>query len=215
MTVSRVIGLLGGTFDPVHNGHLAIAFDALTLLSLDEVRLVPCHRPPHRNAPALASSQRADLLQLAVQDCDGLSVDTRELAREQASYTVTTLKSVREEVGEQVSIVFIMGADAFAQLDTWYEWQRLRELAHIVVMARPNSAQPAHAELQQWLQHKDDGGIVHQQCSGSVIMLQQRELDISATKIRQGLFRGEVGALAQMPKAVADYITAHQLYGKK
>ena len=215
MTVSRVIGLLGGTFDPVHNGHLAIAFDALTLLSLDEVRLVPCHRPPHRNTPALSSSQRVDLLRLAVKDCDGLSVDTRELAREHASYTVTTLESVREEVGEQVSVVFIMGADAFAQLDTWYEWQRLRELAHIAVMARPNSAQPAHAELRQWLQHRDDGGIVHQQCSGSVIMLQQREWDISATKIRQGLFRGDVGALAQMPKAVADYITAHQLYSKK
>ena len=215
MTVSRVVGLLGGTFDPIHNGHLAIASDALTLLNLDEVRLVPCHRPPHRGAPALASSQRVDLLQLAVQDCDDISVDTRELARDQASYTVTTLESVRQEVGDQVSIVFIMGADAFAQLDTWYEWQRLRELAHIVVMARPNSDQPTHADLQQWLQHADYSGKVHQQCAGSVIMLQQRVMDISATEIRQGIFRGETGILTQMPKAVADYIVAHQLYCKK
>jgi len=212
MTVSRVIGLLGGTFDPVHNGHLTIASNALTLLNLDEVRLVPCHRPPHRNTPALGSSQRVNLLQLAVKGCDGLSVDTRELTREQASYTVTTLESVRNEVGDQVSVVFIMGADAFAQLDTWHEWQRLRDLAHIIVMARPNSARPSHGELQRWLEQADEVGIVHRQRAGGVIMLQQGLVDISATNIREKLFQGEVDVLTKMPNAVADYIVAHQLY---
>lgn len=218
MSMARAIGLLGGTFDPVHQGHLSIANHALTMLGLDEVRLVPCHRPPHRGTPTLTSEQRATLLSLAVKDHKGLAVDTQELMREQASYTVDTLKHVREEVGDKTSVVFIMGADAFAHIDTWYQWQALRELAHIVVMQRPASEQPTHKTLVEWLHNPDDPTIVHRQGAGGFVVLQQPEISVSATDIRQQLLSGNCKsessvALQYLPDAVRDYIDAQQLYG--
>lgn len=227
--VSKTIGVLGGTFDPVHNGHIQIALDALEALGLDEVRLMPCHRPPHRDCPALTSEQRVELLRLAVKDHPQLSVDTRELLREQASYTVTTLESLRKELGANVSIVFIMGADAFAQLTTWYQWERLRDLAHIIVMARPNSFPPSHPVLQQWVEHaklaasesEQCGEDVsantyahfHQQSAGGFALLERHLMDVSATTIREELEGANDSKVAtHLPRAVATYIQENGLY---
>lgn len=226
--VSKAIGVLGGTFDPVHNGHIQIALDALDILGLDEVRLMPCHLPPHRDRPTLTSKQRVELLRLAVKDYPQLMVDTCELLREQASYTVTTLEHLRQELGEDISIVFIMGADAFAQLHTWYQWERLRDLAHIVVMARPNSPLPTHSVLQQWVeqatlvggdeQSVKNHSIFRQQSAGGVALLERHLMDVSATAIRAQLEQGlspktvESTLAGQLPRAVADYIQEQGLY---
>lgn len=215
--ITQAVGLLGGTFDPIHQGHLSIAKHALAMLALDEVRLVPCHRPPHRQTPMLTSEQRVALLKLAVQNDQHLVVDVQELLREQASYTVATLEHVREEVGQQTSVVFIMGADAFAQLDTWYQWERIRELSHIAVMRRPDSALPTSKALVQWLDNADDTGVVHRQCAGGVMVLQQPELAVSATAIRDQLRRNGSDAqaasvLQYLPDPVRKYIEAEQLY---
>jgi nicotinate-nucleotide adenylyltransferase len=225
--VSSVIGILGGTFDPVHNGHIQIALDALDILGLDEVRLMPCHRPPHRDCPRLTSEQRVELLRLAVKGHPQLSVDTRELQREQASYTVTTLEGLRQELGEDASIVFILGADAFVQLATWHQWERLRDLAHIVVMARPNSSQPSHPVLQQWVEQAtvkvntvaaegfsvEDNGVFKQQPSGGFALLERHLMDVSATAIRAQLEGAcPSNAVVQLPSAVAAYIQEQGLY---
>ncbi|MGS2717205.1 nicotinate-nucleotide adenylyltransferase [Eionea flava] len=215
--VTRAIGLLGGTFDPVHQGHLSIARYALTMLGLDEVRLVPCHRPPHRQAPMLSSEQRTVLLERAVQNDTHLVVDTRELLRDQASYTVATLEQVRAEVGTETSLVFVMGADAFAQLDTWYQWERIRELSHIAVMRRPHSVLPTNNVLLQWLNKADDAVIVHHQCAGGLMVLQQPELAVSATAIRDQLRRNDgseqaASVLQYLPDAVREYIETEALY---
>jgi nicotinate-nucleotide adenylyltransferase len=229
MSVSKVIGVLGGTFDPVHNGHIQIALDALELLGLDEVRLMPCHRPPHRDCPRLTSEQRVELLRLAVKDHPRLNVDTRELLREQASYTVATLEDLRQELGKDVSVVFILGTDAFAQLATWYQWERLRDLAHIVVMARPNSPQPVHPLLQQWVEQatlavdanaqRDEGFAAniyaqfHQQPAGGFALLERHLMDVSATAIRKELEGADYAKTAmQLPSAVAAYIQERGLY---
>jgi nicotinate-nucleotide adenylyltransferase len=223
----KAIGMLGGTFDPVHNGHIQIALDALDTLALDEVRLMPCHRPPHRDCPTLSSEQRVALLHLAVKEHPQLSVDTRELLREQASYTVTTLEGLRQELGEDVSLVFILGMDAFAQLTTWYQWERLEHLAHILVMARPNSPGPRHRVLQRWVQQarvsfgasasvntsNESYAIFRQQSAGGFALLERHLIDVSATAIR-GQLEGEKQpkALAQLPSAVAAYIQEKGLY---
>jgi nicotinate-nucleotide adenylyltransferase len=217
--VSKVIGILGGTFDPVHNGHIQIALDALDILGLDEVRLMPCHRPPHRDCPTLTSEQRVDLLRLAIKEHPQLSVDTRELLRERPSYTVTTLENLRQEMGEETSVVFILGADAFAQLTTWYQWKRLRDLAHIVVMARPNTPQPAHKVLQQWITQAalnvgiEDYAIFHQKPVGGFALLERHLIDISATAIRAQLEGANQSSdVSQLPSAVAAYIHEQNLY---
>lgn len=213
MSVSKTVGIFGGTFDPIHKGHMQMALDALDGLSLDEIRFVPCHQPPHRATPMLSSRQRVHLLQLAVGGHPRLRVDERELQRDEPSYTITTLDDLRSELGNDVSIVLIMGADAFAQLDTWHQWRRLRELAHIVVMARPKSVKPSSPILQQWLCQPDNESIIRQQSAGGFIQLAQSLLPISATAIRQQLCDGiDSRDIVELPEPVAAYIHTEKLY---
>jgi nicotinate-nucleotide adenylyltransferase len=204
------IGVFGGTFDPVHNAHIQMAVEAKQALSLDEVRLIPCHKPPHRDTPAATSEQRLALLQLAVTGCEGLVVDDREIRRDTASYTIDTLLSLRQELGDQVSIVFLLGMDAFVQLHTWHRWQALRDLAHIAVMSRPNSAQVKDAVLQEWVNTADDTSIVGRQAAGGLTLLSQSLLAVSATGIRQQL--SEYVIPTELPLAVAQYIKEQGLY---
>jgi nicotinate-nucleotide adenylyltransferase len=194
----RRIGVFGGTFDPVHNGHLQMAIETKKTLGLDEVRLVPCHRPPHRDCPLLSSQQRLQLLSLAVAEHEGLLVDDRELRRDQPSYTVDTLRSLRQELGDTVSVVLILGMDAFASLTSWSRWQEIRQLAHIAVL------------LQEWIAHADAQNIVDQQAAGGFMILTQSLLAISATQIRQQLMHNEPSV--DIPKVVAQYIEEQGFY---
>jgi nicotinate-nucleotide adenylyltransferase len=189
-----------------------MAIEARECLGLDEVRLIPCHRPPHRDAPTVDSFQRLHLLSLAISGHEGLLVDDRELMRDTASYTVDTLISLRTELGADLSIVLMLGVDAFVHLTTWHQWQRLRELAHIAVIARPNSPAIIDEELKQWLSQADDHNIVHQQATGGVLMLTQSLLPISATTIRQQLKNGE--EVTDLPSQVAKYISEQGFYKK-
>ncbi len=204
------LGILGGTFDPVHNGHLQMAQDALSALPLDEVRLIPCYRPAHRDAPVLTAEQRLQLLSLAVGDYSGLAVDDRELRREQLSYTVDTLRSLREERGDHVSLVFILGEDAYAGLTSWHCWQELRELAHLLIMARPQMPAITNPLLQEWLMHRDNFAIVQEQPSGGIMRLSKHMLPISSTQVRQQLMAGAVAA--DIPLCVQQCITQNHWY---
>jgi nicotinate-nucleotide adenylyltransferase len=206
----RRIGVFGGTFDPVHNGHLQMAIETKKTLGLDEVRLVPCHRPPHRDCPLLSSQQRLQLLSLAVAEHEGLLVDDRELRRDQPSYTVDTLRSLRQELGDTVSVVLILGMDAFASLTSWSRWQEIRQLAHIAVFARPDTNHPSDQILQEWIAHADAQNIVGQQAAGGFMILTQSLLAISATQIRQQLMHNEPSV--DIPKVVAQYIEEQGFY---
>ena len=121
----KTLGLFGGTFDPIHIGHLRMALELKQQLALDEMRLVPCHRPPHRGQPNASSQERVDMLALALKDCPELVVDTREVNRDRPSYTVETLRELRAELGSELSLVLCMGADAFAGLASWFCWPSL------------------------------------------------------------------------------------------
>ena len=209
-SVQRIIGIFGGTFDPIHNGHLQMAREAQQSLGLNEVCFVPCHQPPHRDTPQLSSEQRLTLLDMALDNQSGFTRNDLELHRQGPSYTVDTLGALRAQYGPRVSLVLLMGADAFAQLLSWHQWQRLRDLAHIAVMTRPGTVLPVVGTLGEWLAKADSVQVVHQQPAGGLTVLQQSLLDISATAIRETLASGQHSA--DLPSEVAEYIKQYQLY---
>ena len=204
-----MIGILGGTFDPVHYGHLRSALEVKEIFGLDQVRLIPSAQPPHRQAPQASADMRLVMLKLATQHQPGLIADSREIDRAGASYTVLTLESLRQEFPEQPLLLFI-GSDAFNQLTTWYQWQRLFDFAHVVVLTRPGIL----------LEQSDDFFIARQtankqelsdQLAGKLYFQTITQLDISATAIRQMIANANNPAYL-LPDAVIAYIKQHKLY---
>lgn len=212
MTERKKIGIFGGTFNPIHIGHLRMALELKQQLGLDEMRLVPCHQPPHRNAPQVSSAQRAEMLRIALQDCPELQLDERELQRDKPSYTYDTLMELRTELGREVSLVLCMGEDAFAGLPNWYCWQELIRLAHLVVIARPGWTIPDSGAVRDLLnKHKRERNALGDEPAGSIVLQSPRLLPISATEIRQQIQAGESPQFL-VPDAVWNYMRKHSLY---
>jgi len=188
----KPLAILGGTFDPVHIGHLCVAWEAAELLDA-EVRLVPASVPPHRTPPVASAAQRVALLRAALAGQDRLQLDLRELEREGPSYSVDTLEALRAEQGER-PLVLLMGADAFAGLPTWHRWARLFELAHIGVFARPGFDVTWSPELQQVAGHRwvEPAGDWRRRPAGCVFPLEVTPLEISATRVRTLLASGRL-----------------------
>jgi len=134
------IGLLGGTFNPIHFGHLRMAQELAESLSLDAVKFIPSANPPHKPPPQVSAEHRAAMVKLAITDNPQFQFDGRELSRTGASYTVDTLESLRNELGNQVSLILIMGSDAFTKFNTWHRWQEIIALCHIALVQRPVSS---------------------------------------------------------------------------
>jgi nicotinate-nucleotide adenylyltransferase len=210
--VRKKIGIFGGTFDPIHIGHLRMALELKEQLGLDEMRLLPCHQPPHRDAPQVSSAQRVEMLRIALQDCPELQLDERELQRDKPSYTYDTLLELRAELGSEVSLVLCMGEDAFAGLPNWYCWQELIRLAHMVVIARPGWNIPELGDARDLLnKHQRELKSLDCEPAGSIVLQSPRLLPISATEIRQQIQAGK-SAQFLVPDAVWNYIKANQLY---
>jgi nicotinate (nicotinamide) nucleotide adenylyltransferase len=130
---NKPIGIFGGTFDPVHYGHLRLAEEMLEQAGLGEIRFIPTGTPPHRDTPRVSARQRSEMVGLAIADQPAFVLDEREVARNTPCYTVDTLSELRAELGESQPLCLLMGGDAFLELHTWHEWERLFELAHIVI----------------------------------------------------------------------------------
>lgn len=207
------IGLLGGTFDPVHHGHLRPAIELLEHLGLAEMRFVPGYVPPHRRAPRAASTQRLRLLQCAVAGVPGLVVDARELRRGGYSYTVDTLHELRAEIGQR-PLCFALGSDAFLGLPGWYRWRDLEHLAHLVVMQRPGHALRLGDELSEWtaVRQVTDPLALHGCSSGLILFQETTPLDISASRIRRLIAQGR-SARFLMPDPVWECIAEEGFYG--
>ena len=207
------IGILGGTFDPVHCGHLRMALELRELLRLDQLRLIPAGEPPHKPAPDTHSRLRLRMLELALQGEAEIQADGRECCRPGPSYTVDTLGELRAELGSELAISLCVGADAFAQMPSWHNWQQLPGLCHIVVMARPGWRLPAHlGALEQWrdrFTHNSD--TLFESSAGGVLFVSLTPLDISATLIRRLIAQGH-SARYLLPDCVWDYIRRKQLY---
>jgi nicotinate-nucleotide adenylyltransferase len=210
---ASAIGLFGGTFDPVHNGHLRVALDALEGLGLAEVRLLPARRNPLREAPGASAEQRRDLLSAAVAGEPGLRVDARELERDGPSYTVDTLASLRGEYGPARPLALMVGGDAFTGLPGWHRWRELFDLAHVVVLQRPGHAADLPPELAAvtGARAARNGTELHAQPAGRVLFWRVTQLEISATDIRARVAAGR-SIRYLVPDPVANEITRQGLY---
>lgn len=207
------LGILGGTFDPVHAAHLRIAQLALDVLRLAGVLWIPTGQPGYRDAPVARPAHRVAMLRLALVGEPRYSIDERELGSGASGYTVDTLAALRAELGTQRPLVLLMGDDQFAKLDSWHRWRSLFELAHIAVFARPGwSLAPGgaiDAELAARAERPE--GRWRERGAGAVIRIDMPPLDISGTTLRARIDRGE-DVSAWVPSAVIDYIARHQLY---
>lgn len=207
-----MIGIYGGTFDPIHIGHLRTALDLYETLGLDEVRLIPARVPPHREPPRLSPAQRLALLKAAVDGQPGLVVDSRELQRSGPSYMVDTLASLRDELGDE-PLALILGVDAFLGLEGWHRWQELTDLAHLLVMQRPGAKLPEQGVLADWLAEHcvDDADALRQRPAGGILACAVTRLAISATDIRSRLASGR-SIRYLVPDAVHRMINEQGLY---
>ncbi|HNV87735.1 MAG TPA: nicotinate-nucleotide adenylyltransferase [Methylotenera sp.] len=215
--MKKCIGILGGTFNPIHFGHLRMAQELADALGFDEVRFIPSANPPHRTTPEVSAEHRAAMVQLAIADNPLFKLDMRELARMGASYMIDTLISLREELGEYAALCLIMGSDAFVKLDTWHHWQELLDYCHIILVQRPNFAPDQtrlSAELTALLHdhYTENPDDLTEKTNGYIHMQKITPLEISATRIRERLKTGH-SVRYLMPENVIAYITTHKLYG--
>ncbi len=205
-------GILGGTFDPVHIGHLRLAIEVQQATGLQHIELVPLSKPAHRDPPILPADIRLAMLEAAIQDEAGLSVNPLELHRPGISYTVDTLEHLRETDSER-PLSLITGMDAFAGLTTWHRWQSLLELAHIIVADRPGHQPALNPSLQELLaghQCKDPEPL-HHQPAGAIHFIDIPPLDISSTRIRAMIKVGQ-STRYLLPDAVEEMIHQHDYY---
>lgn len=209
---TKPIGLLGGTFDPIHNGHLRLAIELYERLDLAEIHFIPAARPPLRELPTANPELRLQMVQAAVSEVAGLKVDDRELHRPGFSYMVDTLASFRADYPKR-SLCLILGMDAFMGLPQWYQWEQLIELAHLLVVRRPGTLLPVVHRMNDFL-------IAHQTTQledlvkytqGLIWVEEIPALTISATQIR-ALLAAHRNPRYLLPKAVLDLIEIHQLY---
>jgi len=208
----KPIGILGGTFDPVHNGHLRIALDAKADLDLDHVRLIPAGDPAHRAAPIASAAHRAAMLELAIADEPSLICDTREITRGSASYTYDTLRELRAEFPDS-PLCLLLGTDSFTSLDSWRLWEHLPEFAHIVILQRPGEQWQLAERVQTWLNTASISNprFLHQKLAGYAYRHTVTQLEISATRIRNLIDNGESPRYL-LSDSVLNYLEEHQLY---
>ncbi|WP_335900484.1 nicotinate-nucleotide adenylyltransferase [Shewanella algae] len=213
------IGLMGGTFDPVHYGHLKPAAEVKARLELDKLWLLPNHIPPHKAKATASSEQRLAMLKLACDEFPDMDICDIELKRNAPSYSVATLEALQQAF-PGAEFQFIMGTDSLLSLPSWHQWQRLFSLCNLVVCRRPDWHLPKDAEIQtelaqrgcsvtQALAARDKG----QHQSGKIISLPVEPQPFSSTAIRRAIAAGDINACrAAMPKAVLEYIVANRLY---
>lgn len=211
-----MIGFFGGTFDPVHCGHLHAARQVRDALQLDVLNLVLSARPPLRNAPECSVEDRLAMLRLAVAEEAGLAVDDREVRRlPEVSYSVQTLADIRAEVGGEESVCWLIGLDQLNRLDRWHKWQHLTDYAHLVVLQRPGVVSQPSPRVRGFLKTHQTEQIEELRTTpgGRLYRLQVDMLDISASEIRCKLAHG-MAVDDLLPHQVNAYIKQHKLYRK-
>lgn len=202
--MKKLVGLLGGTFDPVHEGHIAIAHQAQQALQLEQVELIPCWIPPHRRPPIASAEHRLAMLSLAIREYSRLVVNPIEIELHNISYTVNTISLLQKQNPETI-YYYILGEDAFAQFDSWHDWQKILTLTHLVICNRNQNdeAQPPNSIVQHFLKEKNLGSHLH--------FLTIEPVRVSATHIRDAIQKGEKN-IPGLDALVQEYITNNKLY---
>lgn len=202
----------GGTFNPIHNGHLQACFEVAELLNADSIHLLPNCIPPHKSKPTETPVQRLTMCELASSIDDRLQIDSRELLREQASYTIDTLKQLRSEFVAD-SLVFMIGMDSLNSLDTWADWRQLTDFAHLLVVPRGGCKQDLNQDIAQYLLQVEtqDVSLLSRKPCGHIFIADTTELEISSSQIRQR-YQAGLNCLCLLPAVVNEYIIKHDLY---
>ena len=214
--MSSSVGILGGTFDPIHYAHLRLAQEVADALALAQVRFIPASIPPHRATPRVTAADRLEMTRLACAGNTRFVVDDRECRRHGPSYTVDTLRELREELGDGLPLCLLMGVDAFMALHTWSRWETLFHLAHVIVAHRPGSTldvtgmSPALADQFQ-RRRAAAASQLHESAAGRIWPQTTTPLDISATAIRATISEDRSPRYL-LPDSVLDYIHRHTLY---
>ena len=212
-----MIGVFGGTFDPIHFGHLRSALEICESLSLKEIRFIPCRIPPHRGEPLADPMQRLAMVRAALAGQPDMVLDDREIKREGPSYMIDTLESLRSELTTE-PLCLILGMDAFMGLSSWHRWQELLTLAHLVVMHRPgkslhdvNSQQAAEVTTLLKSRQVKDVKALQTKAAGSIFLHPISQLDISASKIREMVAKGK-NPRYLLPDVVLQMIKVQKIY---
>lgn len=206
-------GVFGGTFDPVHIGHLRTALELSEHLHLDKMLLIPCGDPPHRAAPLTPGPQRLEMVELAIAGEPSLMADSREITRAGPSYTIDTLVELRRELGPEEPLYLCIGMDSLGQLNTWRQWRDYLDYAHLVIAARPGWTLPVTGELAQWIdeQHRASALDLTTAPCGMLYTVEMTLLPVAATDLRLALVAGK-SIRYLTPDSVVDYIRHHGLY---
>jgi nicotinate-nucleotide adenylyltransferase len=211
-------GILGGTFDPVHLGHIALAEAALAQLPLSEVLWLPSGSPGHRAPPVASAAQRLAMLRLAAAGNPRFRIDAAELDSDAPTYTVHTLTRLRAQMGSAQPLVLLLGADSFLSLPTWLRWRELFDLAHIAIANRPghpSGAGAAPPDLAQEIERRTaPRERLGASAAGAIVGFDMPQLDISASAVRSAIAAGQ-SARHLLPAAVLAYIETHRLYRKE
>ena len=210
--ISKLIGVFGGTFDPVHNGHTKIIQNLLELLPFDEIKVIPNGQPPHRTS-VCSNNDRLEMVNLAFKGINQISVDEREIHREGPSYAIHTATEILEEY-HQDNIIWIMGSDAFSEIDTWFEWEDFLNIINILVMARPGSEIDSTSMAGTLILERQTSNIDDLSYgAGKILIVDIDPINISSTQVRSNLAAGEtVNEL--ILEDVSDYIDSGKLYTK-
>jgi nicotinate-nucleotide adenylyltransferase len=207
------VAIMGGTFDPIHNGHLRTAVEVLDRYQYSELRLIPCFQPVHKGQPSVSPQQRLEMAKLAISGDSRLRVDSREMDREGPSYSVDTLRDIRSEIGPNESLIMVLGMDSFLSLPTWQNWQELIQYSHLLVVSRPGWEPDLISELSAFCENYRAASSHELQCapSGRVWFETLTPLGISSSMIR-ALARKNESIAYLLPEPVQKYIEQHQLY---
>ncbi|OHU85726.1 MULTISPECIES: nicotinate-nucleotide adenylyltransferase [Pseudoalteromonas] len=209
-----MIALFGGTFDPIHLGHINMASQCMAELCLDTLHFLPCAVPVHKAQPGITDDHRLAMLSLAIDDNPGFKIDHRELNRQGPSYSQLTLQECRAEY-PNTPLIFLMGMDSFNSLPSWYKWQEIIRLCHIVVYQRPGEIQSTAPELADYLaqSHTLDKHALHHQSAGLCYFLSGKKLDAASSEIRKRIKNRE-NTEHLLDEKVRNYVNEHHLYAE-
>jgi len=213
--MAEPIGLFGGTFDPIHFGHLRTAFELLQALKLAQVRFLPTGNPPHREEPLAASELRLEMVRAAVAGQAGFTVDDREIRRSGVSYSIDTLTELRREYPER-SLCLLLGMDAFLGMPTWHRWSEIFQLCHVVVAHRPGWRAPITGPLGEVMVDHGTGSVrdLHTSAAGRIYVRAVTQLEIASTDLRALIMSGQ-DLRYLVPDAVRDLIARSGCYAAR
>ena len=210
--LSQLLVFYGGTFDPIHNGHINIALAAMQCMDAHSIYLLPCFVPPHKKMPSASVEHRLNMLKIACESHPSLKVDERELRRRQTSYTYHSATEIRSENSATISIIWLIGSDSLQNLASWYQWQQIFNFINFAVLNRPGYIGINDFRVEEELQHRWIGaGDLRRHAHGKIAMLDTPHYDISSQNIRDKIVGG-ASIEDDVPVGIGRYIEKHGLY---